>query len=222
VREGWAVVCDFDGTALTEDLGDQVSRHFAGRDTWLRAEDAYREGAFDFGELLRRIFEPITAEAHEIAAFARERAVLRPGFEAFLGACADAGRPFVVCSAGLDVYIEPVLERLHPRLRGHLSLRSNHARCSPSGMTLEFHRPAREDGCGRCGFCKGSVVRELQAAGHRVAVCGDGTADRCAADAADFVFATRRLVDHCRERGLPHLPFRDFHEVMAGFPGPPR
>jgi len=30
VRDGWAVVCDFDGTALTEDLGDAVSQHFAG------------------------------------------------------------------------------------------------------------------------------------------------------------------------------------------------
>jgi 2-hydroxy-3-keto-5-methylthiopentenyl-1-phosphate phosphatase len=221
VREGWAVVCDFDGTALTEDLGDQVSRRFAGHEAWRRAEDEYREGAFPFSELLRRIFAPITAGAPEIAAFARERAVLRPGFEDFLAACADAGRPFVICSAGLDVYIEPVLERLPGRLRSHLELRSNRALCSPSGMTLEFHRPSRDDGCGRCGFCKGSVVRELQAAGHRVAVCGDGSADRCAADAADFVFATRRLVEHCRERGLPHRPFADFHEVMAAFPEAP-
>jgi 2-hydroxy-3-keto-5-methylthiopentenyl-1-phosphate phosphatase len=218
VREGWAVVCDFDGTALTEDLGDAVSQHFAGHDAWRRAEDDYRDGAFPFGELLRRIFAPITAGPEEIARFARERAVLRPGFEEFVAACADAGRPFLVCSAGLDVYIEPVLERLPPRLRAHVDLRANRARCSPSGLSIEFHRPAREDGCGRCGFCKGSVVRELQAAGHRVVVCGDGTADRCAADAADFVFATRKLVAHCASGGLPHRPFRDFHEVMAHFP----
>ncbi|HQR29237.1 MAG TPA: MtnX-like HAD-IB family phosphatase [Anaeromyxobacteraceae bacterium] len=218
MREGWAVLCDFDGTALTEDLGDLVSQRFAGRETWLAAEDDYRRGAFPFGELLRRIFEPITASADEIAAFARERAVFRAGFVEFVSACAAARRPFLVCSAGLDVYIEPVLERLPAPLRAHVDLRSNRARCSPAGMSLDFHRPAREDGCGRCGFCKGSVVRELQAAGHRVVVCGDGTADRCAADAADFVFATRRLVDHCRERGLPHRAFGDFHEVMAAFP----
>ncbi len=218
MRDGWAVVCDFDGTALTEDLGDAVSQHFAGHGTWRRAEDEYGQGAFSFGELLRRIFEPITAGPAEIATFARERAVLRPGFESFLSACAAAGRPFVVCSAGLDVYIEPVLERLPAHLRSHLELRSNRARCSPAGMTLEFHETLRADGCGRCGFCKGSVVRELQSAGHRVVVCGDGTADRCAADAADFVFATRRLVDHCVERGLPHRAFQDFNEVMAWFP----
>lgn len=218
MRAPWAIVCDFDGTALTEDLGDRVSQRFAGHAAWRRAEDEYRDGAFDFGTLLRRIFEPITATREEIAAFAREEAVIRPGFERFLTACADAGRPFVVCSAGLDVYIEPVLERLPPHLRAGIVLRSNRATCSPAGMRLEFHRPPRADGCGRCGFCKGSVVRELREAGHRVLVCGDGTADRCAADAADFVFARRRLVDWCRERGIPHRPFETFDEVMAGFP----
>jgi 2-hydroxy-3-keto-5-methylthiopentenyl-1-phosphate phosphatase len=218
VREPWAIVCDFDGTALTEDLGDAVSRHFAGVETWRRAEDAYREGAFDFGTLLRRIFEPITADAEAIAAFARERARLRPGFERFLGACAAAGRPFVICSAGLDVYIEPVLERLPARLRGHLQVLSNRATCSPAGMSLEFHRPARDDGCGRCGFCKGSVVRELREAGHAVVVCGDGTADRCAADAGDFVFATGGLVAWCRARAIPHRPFETFDEVVERFP----
>ncbi|HTP52611.1 MAG TPA: MtnX-like HAD-IB family phosphatase [Anaeromyxobacteraceae bacterium] len=221
MRAPWAIVCDFDGTALTEDVGDAVSQHFAGFAVWRRAEDEYRAGAFDFGELLRRIFEPITASEEEIAAFARERAVLRPGFEEFVQACASAGRPFVVCSAGLDVYIEPVLERLPAHLRRHIQLRSNRARCSPAGMALEFHRPGRADGCGRCGFCKGSVVRELRDQGHRVLVCGDGTADRCAADAADFVFATRRLVHYCCERGLAHQAFDDFHQVIARFPEAP-
>ncbi len=146
---------------------------------------------------------------------------MRPGFEAFVAACADAGCPFVVCSAGLDVYIEPVLDRLPAHLRDHIRVRCNRASCGSGGMSLEFHRPARDDGCGRCGFCKGSVVRELREAGHRVAVCGDGTADRCAADAADFVFATRGLVEYCRERNLPYSAFQDFREVMARFPSGP-
>jgi 2-hydroxy-3-keto-5-methylthiopentenyl-1-phosphate phosphatase len=61
-------------------------------------------------------------------------------------------------------------------------------------------------------------VRELQATGHKVVVCGDGTADRCAADTADFVFASRRLVDYCRDRGLSHHPFETFHDVVESFP----
>lgn len=212
-RGRWAVVCDFDGTATTEDVGDQVAVHFAGEAHCQVEEGRYLEGAFVFSELLRRLFRPITATPEEIAAFARERAVLRHGFERFLAGCREAGWPVVICSAGLDVYIEPVLARLPAPLRGGLTLRANAARCSAGGLDVHFHGGGALD-CGRCGFCKGAVVRELQAAGHRVAVVGDGTADRCAALAADAVFARRSLSRFCAERGIPYRPFESFDEVV--------
>jgi len=217
---GWAVVCDFDGTATTEDVGDQVAIHFAGQAHTQAEEDRYRQGAFVFSELLRRIFRPITATPEEIAAFARQRAVLRPGFERFLEGCRKAGWPVVICSAGLDVYIEPVLARLPPALRASLTLRSNAARCSHQGLDVRFHGEGALD-CGRCGFCKGRVVRALQAEGHRVALVGDGTADRCAAEVADAVFARRSLSSWCRSRGIPFRPFESFDEVVLEPPAAP-
>jgi len=214
---GWAVVCDFDGTTTTEDIGDQVSIRFAGHAHWRAAEDRYAAGEFPFAGLLRAIFAPITASPEEIAAFAVERAVLREGFVPFLAECHRAGRPFVVCSAGLDVYIEPVLARLPGELRRHLRLRANQGRCSPQGMAVSFHGGGALD-CGRCGFCKGAVVRQLQAAGHRVLFVGDGAADRCGARAADRVFARRSLVGWCQEQGIAFEPFESFDEVRARFP----
>ncbi|BDG04312.1 HAD-IB family phosphatase [Anaeromyxobacter oryzae] len=212
----WAIVCDFDGTALTEDLGDEVAYRFVGVEHYRAQAARYHAGELDFGRLLVAIFGGIRATRDEIAAFALGRFAWRPGFEAFVAASRDAGRPFLVVSAGLDVYIEPVLDRLPPPLRTHVELRANHASCAPEGLTVAFHG---ED-CGYCGFCKGSVVRELQAAGHRVVLCGDGTGDRHAADAADHVFARRgsSLVKYCGERGLPHDVFETFFEVMARFP----
>ena len=216
MREPWAIVCDFDGTALTEDLGDRVALRFAGEAHYREAEDAYRAGAYPFGALLQRIFAPITASREEIAAFARAHAVLRPGFERFLGACREGGSPFLIVSAGLDAYIEPVLERLPLPLRGHVELRANRASPSPRGLDVTFHGKD----CGFCGFCKGNVVRELQAAGHKVLVCGDGTGDRHAADAADAVFARHgsSLARYCRDRAIPHEVFETFDDVMARFP----
>jgi 2-hydroxy-3-keto-5-methylthiopentenyl-1-phosphate phosphatase len=209
-------VCDFDGTALTEDLGDRVAFRFAGEANYLAAEKAYRAGDHSFGVLLSRIFAPITAAPEEIAAFARAHAVLRPGFERFLAACHEGGRPFLLVSSGLDAYIEPVLERLPPPLRAHLEVRANHARIGPGGLEVAFHGAD----CGFCGFCKGHVVRELQAAGHKVAVCGDGTGDRHAADAADAVFARRgsSLARYCEANAIAHAPFDTFHDVIARFP----
>jgi 2-hydroxy-3-keto-5-methylthiopentenyl-1-phosphate phosphatase len=217
VRAPWAIVCDFDGTALTDDLGDRVALRFAGAENYRAAEDGYRAGAYPFSVLLSRIFAPITASAEEIAAFARAQAVLRPGFERFVAACERGASPFLVVSSGLDAYIEPVLERLDPRLRAHLELRANRARLGPRGLEVAFHGPD----CGFCGFCKGHVVRELQQAGHKVLVCGDGTGDRHAAEAADAVFARRgsSLARYCEARALRHEAFETFDEVMARFPG---
>lgn len=216
MRAPWAIVCDFDGTALTEDLGDQVALRFAGKENYRLAEDAYRAGALPFGALLSRIFAPITAGREEIASFAREAGVFRPGFERFLEACHAGGRPFLVVSSGLDAYIEPVLDRLPRHLRAHLEVRANRAVTSARGTEVAFHGAD----CGFCGFCKGHVVRELQAAGHKVLVCGDGTGDRHAAAAADAVFARRgsSLVRWCAEQGVRHEVFESFDEVMARFP----
>jgi 2-hydroxy-3-keto-5-methylthiopentenyl-1-phosphate phosphatase len=216
VHAPWAIVCDFDGTALTEDLGDQVAFHFAGEATYRAAEDRYRAGDLVFGELLSAVFAPIRATRAEIAAFARAHAIWRPGFEEFLARCQRSERPFLVVSAGLDAYIEPVLDRLPPALRAHVELRANRATCSAEGLTVAFHG---ED-CGFCGFCKGNVVRELQALGQKVVLCGDGTGDRHAADAADHVFARAgsSLVRYCAERGIRHDVFETFHEVMTRFP----
>jgi 2-hydroxy-3-keto-5-methylthiopentenyl-1-phosphate phosphatase len=209
----WAVLCDFDGTAVTEDIGDKVSIHFAGHRAWREAEDRYKAGEIPFSGLLAGIFAPITATREEIAEWARARAVLRPGIERLVAGCRDAGIPFVIVSAGLDVYIEAVLERLPPDLRAHVELRSNHAVCSPTGLTVRFHQI--RGGCDRCGFCKGAVVEEFQGRGFRVAICGDGTADRCAAERADLVFARGRLPRYCEELGVRYTRFETFHEVAA-------
>ena len=132
-----------------------------------------------------------------------EKAVLRPGFERFIAACRDAGVPFVLCSAGLDVYIHPVLGRLAPALRAHVQVRCNEARCSSEGLVVAFHGDGAHGGCGSCGFCKATVVEELRARGHRVAFVGDGSADRCGARAADAVFARRRPRGVVRRGGDP-------------------
>jgi 2-hydroxy-3-keto-5-methylthiopentenyl-1-phosphate phosphatase len=193
-----------------------VAFRFAGEAHYREAEAAYRAGHHSFGGLLSRIFAPITAPPEEIAAFARAHGVLRPGFERFLEACRAGGRPFLVVSSGLDAYIEPVLAALPPPLREHVELRANRARFSPAGTEVSFHGAD----CGFCGFCKGNVVRELQSAGHKVAVCGDGTGDRHAADVADAVFARRdsSLARYCAERRIAHHLFDTFDEVMEDFP----
>jgi len=42
---------------------------------------------------------------------------------------------------------------------------------------------------------------------------GDGYSDRCAALAADRVFATAGLARYLAERGIPFEPFSDFNDL---------
>ena len=213
----WAVVCDFDGTATTHDIGDAVSIRFAGHAAWRAAEDRHAAGDLGFADLLRAIFAPVRATREQIAAFARREAVLRDGFEDLVAGCLEKRRPFLLVSAGLDVYIEAILERLAPDLRRHVQLRCNRGTPSPGGLSVAFRDAG--GGCGRCGFCKGTVVTELKEAGFRVAVCGDGGADRCAAEKADLVFARGRLPDHLDAAGIPYRRFESFREVTASLDG---
>lgn len=218
MRAPWAVVCDFDGTATTEDIGDQVVLRFARPGHYEAQESIYAAGAIPFSGLLTRIFEGVAAGPDEVASFAREVAVFREGFERFVEACRCNDRPFVVCSAGLDAYIEPVLGRLAPAQRAHLSVVANRARFDAGRLRVSFDESAGD--CGFCGTCKGNVVRALQRAGHKVLMVGDGTSDRHGADAADAVFAREggSLVRYCTARSIPHVVFRSFDEVMAHFP----
>ena len=61
-------------------------------------------------------------------------------------------------------------------------------------------------------------ARRAPADGEVVYV-GDGISDRCAAQAADRVFATRGLARYFDERNLPYEPFDDFHDIVRALTG---
>ncbi len=211
----WSVVCDFDGTATVEDTADALSIEYIGYDRWKKANDAFQAGELSFEGLLREIFEPIDASPEEVRAFAQAHVRFRPGFEHLLARCRTENIPFVLASGGLDIYIQPALEKLPRALTDGLEIRANHAEYVPGGLALTFPYQHAEGACGTCGSCKGAVVKELQAKGYRVLSVGDGNADRCMARVADVLFARGRLLEWCRGAGIACTPFETLHAVAA-------
>jgi 2-hydroxy-3-keto-5-methylthiopentenyl-1-phosphate phosphatase len=211
----WSVVCDFDGTATVEDTADALSIEYIGYDRWKKANDAFHAGELAFEGLLREIFEPIDASPDEVRAFAQGHVRFRPGFEHLLASCRTGNIPFVLASGGLDIYIRPALEKLPRALIDGLEIRANHAEYVPGGLALTFPYQHADGACGTCGSCKGAVVKELQAKGHRVISVGDGNADRCMARVADVLFARGRLLEWCRDAGIACTPFETLHVVAA-------
>ncbi len=212
--KGYAVVCDFDGTATLEDTADALSIRYIGHDRWKAANDLFQAGGISFEELLHRIFGPIRATPEEVRTFARGHPRFRPGFEPLLRLCKERGVPLVLASGGLDIYIRPALELLPPELVAGVELRANHAEHVADGLALSFPYRDAPGACGQCGSCKGAVVRELQGKGYRVVAVGDGNADRCMARVADVLFASGRLLAWCQALGVGCTPFETLDPVV--------
>ena len=66
-----------------------------------------------------------------------------------------------------------------------------------------------------CAVCGEPCKRRALPADVPVVYVGDGYSDRCAALAADRVFARDGLADYLTSRGVAFEPFEDFDDVAA-------
>ena len=194
------IVLDWDGTVTERDTLDLVLEEFGDPEIYARVE-AELGRTFTLDEVIAREFATVTAPLGEVAAWLLERARIRPGFAEL----ARRHRPLVV-SSGFHELIEPVLER--EGLRAEVELRANRVDPRPDGWRVRFRVT---DPCPACGEpCKRADLPE-----GPVVYAGDGYSDRCAALAADRVYATGSLARWLAERGAPFRTLTTFIDVAA-------
>jgi 2-hydroxy-3-keto-5-methylthiopentenyl-1-phosphate phosphatase len=197
-----SVVLDFDGTVTESDILDRVAKEFGDPVVYQEVEDGLDEGRLPLREVIIREFRPVTAPLPEVVDWVLENARVRAGFADFVRDAQTAGRDVLIVSSGFHELIEPVLEREGVAVPLH----ANRVDPRPDGWRVHWRYP---DDCDECGE---SCKRTLLPAGEVVYV-GDGYSDRCAALAADRVFATAGLASYIAERGTPFEPFSDFHAL---------
>jgi 2-hydroxy-3-keto-5-methylthiopentenyl-1-phosphate phosphatase len=204
-------LCDFDGTVSPIDVGAALVRAFSrGRERELGALlERWRGGTIGHRELTEAQVELLEAGEAEMRAFAA-RFEVAADFAPFARAALARGDAVMVLSEGFDLYVEPMLERAG--LAG-LPWAANHLRFDGRRVRAEF--PYFDRSCGRCGNCKGAHAREWRARGYRTVAIGDGLSDRCAARAADQVFARGDLLEWCASSQLAAEPFADFGDVAS-------
>ena len=186
---------DWDGTVTVQDSLVQVIHEFG--DPGLLAELEPRVGVdLTLHEEIALEFAAITAPLEEVVDWVLENVEVRPG----LAALAEL-RPVVV-SAGFHELIEPVLRR-----EGiELEVLANNVEARPDGWRVHYRDEAA---CASCGEpCKRGGV-----AGAPYVYVGDGYSDRCAALAAERVFARDGLAAYLELHGFSYEPFRDLREV---------
>ena len=187
------LVLDWDGTCTVSDSLVEAIRRFGDSGVHDRRFRSYAES-------LTAEVASIRATEAEVSAWAAERIEVRAGLHELVGRF----RPLIV-SSGLPQLILPVLER-----EGlEVELRSNDAEPDPDGWRLRFRD------IGPCPVCGDMCKRRSLPPERPLAYAGDGVSDRCAARAADRVFARDWLATELAQSGAPYEPFETMDDIAA-------
>ena len=192
------LVLDWDGTCTEVDGLHMLIEEFGDRAVFERMEGVLGNG-LTLHEVIAAEMGTIGVSLDFAAGWMREHVTMRPGFKEL----AESRSP-IVLSSGFHELIEPVLDREQVELE----VRANRLDPRPDGW-----RPIWRDEavCATCGeACKRGSLTD----GPYVFV-GDGYSDRCAALAAERVFARDGLARYFDEQGVPYEPFETLHDVAA-------
>ncbi len=190
------LVLDWDGTVTEVDTLHMVLLEFGDPEVYLRTEEALGR-KLTLHEVIALEFETVRAPLTDVQDFLVEHARVREGF-------ADLARRFrpLVVSAGFHELIEPVLAREGVEVE----LYANRVEARPDGWRARFRDempcPVCGEPCKRAALPPGPVV-----------YAGDGYSDRCAALAAERVFAVGGLAAYLDREGVPYEPLTDFVEL---------
>ncbi len=205
---------DFDGTLVGPNVAILLVQEFVpdGRRVAEEVDQLLHRGEIGLREAWEREVALLPLDRMpEMTRFVRERVPLRTGAREFLDLARAYRLDVRILSGGLEFFIREVLDRE----RLDLPILSERLEILPTGGARVLY-PYGHPTCRQCGICKAAF-----SIGHveeeRTILIADGSTDRYGAEVADIVFARRRLLDLCREAGIPHFPFEDFGPVTAQF-----
>jgi 2-hydroxy-3-keto-5-methylthiopentenyl-1-phosphate phosphatase len=199
------LVLDWDGTVTETDSLWMLLDRFGDREIFARVEGELTRGEVSYKDLMEREFRTVQARLGDVQEWLAENVRVRAGFHEL----AAAHHP-VVLSSGFEETIRPVLEREGVQVQ----VVANRLDPRPDGWRVVWRD---ETVCATCGdLCK----RASLPGGGRIVYVGDGYSDRCAAEAANRIFARDGLAEYLRGRGVPFEPFDDLHDVAAALERP--
>ncbi len=193
------LVVDWDGTITERDSLLMVLEQFGNWEESQRLGEQLFAGKITLREEIERQFATVTAPLDEVVDWAVENVRVRPGLPELV-----ALHPIVV-SSGFHELIDPVLARESVSV----DLHANHVEARPEGW-----RPIWRE-LPVCAVCGQPCKRADLPADGQVIYVGDGYSDRCAALAADRIFARRGLAAYLDEQGIAYERFEDLHDIVT-------
>jgi 2-hydroxy-3-keto-5-methylthiopentenyl-1-phosphate phosphatase len=197
------LVLDWDGTVTVRDTLWMLMERFGDQSVFDRSERGLGS-TLSLQNVIDAQMATITVPLGEAVSFLLAEAEIRQGFAAL----AARYRPTIL-SSGFHETIEPLLARESVAL----DVVANRLDARPDGWRVHWNDDAA---CTVCGDrCK---RRALPSGAGPLVYVGDGYSDRCAALAADRVFAHQGLADYLTSRNHPFEPFETFDDIAAALP----
>ncbi len=207
-----AVFSDFDGTFAVQDVGATLAQRYAGARRaalWAR----WQRGEITAWEYNLELLDGAKIPEAEVESFLHT-VELDPGARELVHWCECRDVPFRILSDGFDRN----LLRLRELTGVQFAFDANHLRYEGDCWRITAAHPDPACGCGT-GNCKRFHIRTYRTRHPDafVVYIGNGrVSDRCAAHAADLVFAKDSLASVLAEDGVAFASFRTLHDVVRG------
>jgi 2-hydroxy-3-keto-5-methylthiopentenyl-1-phosphate phosphatase len=209
-----AIFCDFDGTITQRDMVITLCEKFC-PPGWERIKDAILSRKKTVREGVAELFALIpSSQKDALITYAREVMKLRAGFPEFLKFCKTNGLLFIVCSGGVDFFIEPLMAPYAAWIHKLYAIPSDF-----SGPMIQLRHTYA---CETCGTCKVRVMAEYPQTTK--ILIGDSITDLHGAHHADVVFARDGLKDYLDQDKVSYHAFETFFDVikiLESFEGKP-
>ncbi len=205
----WVILCDFDGTISLQDVTDSLLTKF-GQSGHEQLEEAWLNGEIGSRECMAGQIALVDASKAELDK-ALSAIRIDPAFRIFVKKATQLGIQVKILSDGLDYAIRHILK---PHGLDHLPVYANRlVQVGERSWKLEF--PNASSNCLKAsGNCKCARAALYQNDNHQVLFVGDGSSDFCVSGKVDFVLAKDKLIKHCQQHDLAHLPISGFAEAL--------
>lgn len=204
------IYVDFDGTVITEDMGEKLVNTLG--------------DAVEIEKIIKRwINKDITSPESWILMLATIQEIedknidelvstveLDPEFLNFVGYCEKNGFEMRILSDGMDLYINKILKRENLL---NIERYSNKAVIGADKKIVPAF-PYGDEECKQCGNCKRNHIINSSSDEDFTVYIGDGYSDTCPAQYCDFIFAKRSLLKYCERERISYSPFNDFSDVI--------
>ncbi|TBL76293.1 MtnX-like HAD-IB family phosphatase [Paenibacillus thalictri] len=207
-----AVVTDFDGTLMHQDVGDYLMEELGVTDLpeVRQMSRLVREKKIGSMEWIKVAYAKLDGQKQTVDQLLGQ-VHLRSGAESFLDFCQDRDIPVTILSDGMEYYVHSIVNQLQLNIQDIIV---NPIRYREDG-SYELGLQNANEACRWCGCCKSEAVRKIKSDDYRIIYIGDGSSDYFGSSFADWIFARGSLAHYLEQDGTPFYPFETFHDIMA-------